>query len=241
MPGGGTISIRADVRQIAADPELSPGDYVVIHVNDTGSGMTPEVARRAFEPFFTTKGAGKGTGLGLSQVYAMARQSGGTVRVDTRLGKGTTVCLFLRRADEPSRGDEAAPGGALDARAELAPATILIIDDDEDVRRWLVSAVEMLGHRAIEAADGPSGLSALDEGPDLMLVDFAMPGMSGVEVVQAARTIRPELPIVLVTGYADTGAIETVAAPNLVVLRKPFELDELDTVVRRTLMDVAFL
>jgi PAS domain S-box-containing protein len=232
MPAGGTIAIQAEARRIGADPELPPGDYVVLHVKDTGTGMPPDVAQRAFEPFFTTKGRGKGTGLGLSQVYAMARQSGGTVRLDTQPNQGTTVCLFLRRAETPASERNDIPAGRAGEDAVRPAATILVVDDDDDVRRSLVSALETMGYGVIEAADGSSGLAGLDREPDVMVVDFAMPGMNGAEVVQAARTIRPDLPIILATGYADTSAIESLADPTLVVLRKPFELDELDAALR---------
>jgi CheY-like chemotaxis protein len=226
MPDGGRITISAQAQLKEDDPELGPGDYVLICVKDTGTGMTPEVARRAFEPFFSTKGLGKGTGLGLSQVYAMARQSGGTVRLDTHPGRGTTVCVFLRRAERVIEEDLAAAS----AVAEPEPtggATILLIDDDDAVRRSLVASLEALGHRVLEASNGPDGLSALEQGPDLLLVDFAMPGMNGAEVAEAARRTRPDLPIVFVTGYADTAAI-TQAAGGCLVLRKPFGLHDLE-------------
>jgi CheY-like chemotaxis protein len=218
--------------QIERDPELPQGHYVAIHVTDTGAGMTPEVAERAFEPFFTTKGLGKGTGLGLSQVYAMARQAGGAVRIETAPGQGTTVRILLHQATEAA--DDGLPliDGVRRPVLPASDATILVIDDDDAVRRSLVESVEALGFRAIEASDGTSGLAALEQAPDLMMVDFAMPGMNGAEVAHAARIRRPELPIILVTGYADTAALTAAVEAGSVVLRKPVELDELEATLR---------
>ncbi len=236
MTEGGTITIGADAMLVGSDPELAPGPYVVVVVEDTGTGMSPEVARRAFEPFFTTKGLGKGTGLGLSQVYAMAQQSGGTVRLDSEPGRGTTVRIVLPGAEASEVED--APSEALAASGDgQLGATILVIDDDEEVRRWLVAALAVLGYDVIEAADGPSGLRELERGPDLLLVDFAMPGMNGAEVVQAARKLRPDLPVVLVTGFADTETVEAITDHGLTVLRKPFELDELEAALNERLAD----
>jgi PAS domain S-box-containing protein len=236
MPEGGTITIEAERQVIAADPELEPGDYIVIRVADTGVGMSSEVARRAFEPFFTTKGVGKGTGLGLSQVYAMARQSGGTVRLDSKSGGGTAVDIFLPR-DEAAAVAEEHPTDAPSPKEDASlSATILVVDDDEDVRRWLAAALAMMGHRVIEAADGPAGLRALHDDTDLLLVDFAMPGMSGAEVVEAARRLKADLPVILVTGFADTDAVEAIADPGLTVLRKPFELEELEATLKARLL-----
>jgi PAS domain S-box-containing protein len=237
MPGGGTIAIRARPQRIDADPDLAPGEYVVVEVRDTGAGMAREVAERAFEPFFTTKGLGRGTGLGLSQVYAMARQAGGTVRLASAPGQGTTVSVVLPRGRLPVDGvaHEAAPAEGRAARR----GTVLIVDDDEDVRRWLASAVAGLGYGVVEAADGPAGLRALDGAPgdglggrpDLLLVDFAMPGMTGAEVVEAAQGARPGLPAILVTGYAEAEALDRLAAKGVAVLRKPFDLDDLAAVL----------
>ncbi|EYD75581.1 hypothetical protein Rumeso_02857 [Rubellimicrobium mesophilum DSM 19309] len=227
MPDGGAVTFRAAAEHKEDDPELPPGDYVLVCVTDTGVGMSPEVARRAFEPFFTTKGQGKGTGLGLSQVYAMARQSGGTVRLDSRVGEGTTVCVILRRA-ERAAADEPTAGPATGEPRGAPEATILVIDDDDAVRRSIVATVEALGHRVLEASNGRDGLAALEQEPDLLLVDFAMPGMNGAEVAEAVHRSRPELPIIFVTGYADTTAIVNAAGGASLVLRKPFEIEELE-------------
>ncbi|KAA2233422.1 PAS domain-containing protein [Salinarimonas soli] len=237
MPDGGDLVIGTRLHRSDGEGELKAGEYVELSAADTGSGMPPEVVARAFDPFFTTKGVGKGTGLGLSQVYGIARQAGGTVRIDSRPGAGTTVRLYLPRTSAPvprpgePAADAAAPGGGT--------ATILVVDDDPDIRRMLVASLEALGYRAIEARDGPEGLAALDAGtPDLMMVDFAMPGMNGAEVARTARERRPTLPIVFASGYADTAAIEAVAGPDAVILRKPFRVDELQAVIAGALRAV---
>ncbi|HEV7372537.1 PAS domain-containing protein [Arenibaculum sp.] len=231
MPEGGDLVIATRVCWIGEDAELGPGDYVELAVSDTGTGMSPEVAAKAFDPFFTTKGVGKGTGLGLSQVYGIARQAGGTARIESRLGVGTTVKVVMPRTGTPVPPD--AEAGGEDGTAAGASATILVVDDDPDVRRVLVCSLDALGYRVVEAADGPSGLAALEEtAPDLMVVDFAMPGMNGAEMAKAARRRRPDLPIVFASGYADTAALESVAGPRAPVLRKPFRIEDLQAALR---------
>jgi len=234
MPGGGTLTIRTELCRGLRDEELPPGDYLRIDVADTGTGMAPDVAARAFDPFFTTKGLGQGTGLGLSQVYGMARQAGGTARIRTAPGAGTTVSLLLRRTApaDAAAGAEDADRAALPGRG----ATVLVVDDDADVRQFLVDSLESLGYRTVAAADGPAGLAALDAAaPDLMMVDFAMPGMTGAEVADAARSRRPDLAIVFASGYADTAAIESAVGAEAPMLRKPFRIDELETMLARML------
>jgi PAS domain S-box-containing protein len=230
MPGGGELVIASTRRRVGRDPELAPGEYVELSVADTGTGMPPEIAARAFDPFFTTKGVGKGTGLGLSQVYGVAKQTGGTVRIESRAGAGTTVRILL-----PVTETEAAGAASDEAGAEVVPgrpATILVVDDDPDVRRVLADSLDALGYRVIEAEDGPTGLAALDaHAPDLMMLDFAMPGMNGAEVARQAREGRPGLPVVFASGYADTAAIEGALGPDVLVLRKPFRVDELQAVI----------
>jgi signal transduction histidine kinase len=234
MPEGGTLTIATVPRQIEGDPELKAGDYVELRVTDTGIGMAPEVAARAFDPFFTTKGVGRGTGLGLSQVYGIARQAGGTARIESAPDEGTTVRLFLRRTDAAALAEEASQDGA--AGAGAASASILVVDDDPDVRRLLVECLEALGYKVTEAEDGAAALAALDRvSPDLLLVDFAMPGMNGAEVATAARERHPGLPVLFASGYSDTAAIEAVAGPEAAVLRKPFRFDALRDAVAAAL------
>ena len=233
MPEGGSLTISTAALRVDDDPELAPGDYVELSVTDTGSGMPPDVAARAFDPFFTTKGVGKGTGLGLSQVYGIARQAGGAVRIDSRPGEGTTVRILLPTTHAATRTHADEP--AEEAAAAGDSALILVVDDDADIRRVLVDSLDALGYRVLEAQDGPAGLHALDAAPDLMILDFAMPGMNGAEVARAARERRPDLPIVFASGYADTAAIDAAIGDGGVVLRKPFRIHDLQAVVAEAL------
>ena len=234
MLDGGELTIATTSRRIGSDTELSPGDYIEVAVTDTGTGMPPEVVARAFDPFFTTKGVGKGTGLGLSQVYGVARQTGGTVRIESRPDKGTTVRILLPTSTAPAQAD--GERGSVGEVAAGPTATVLVVDDDPEIRRVLVDLLDALGYGVVEASDGPSGLAELERNsPDLMMVDFAMPGMNGAEVAKAARERRPDLPVVFASGYADTAAIEKVAGSEAVVLRKPFRVDELQAVLNSLL------
>ncbi|MFN3944236.1 MAG: PAS domain-containing protein [Allosphingosinicella sp.] len=234
MPEGGALTIRTEPCGTADLEGLEPGDYLKIEVADTGSGMPPEVAEQAFDPFFTTKGVGKGTGLGLSQVYGMARQAGGTARIASAAGKGTTVTLYLRCTGDKS-AEEPASAARAAARARAA-ATVLVVDDDSDVRRFLADSLGDLGYRVEEAEDGPSALTRIEGGaPDLLLVDYAMPGMTGAEVADRARSLRPDLPVLFASGYSDTAAIEKAVGPSATVLRKPFRIDELEEAVAAAL------
>lgn len=233
MPEGGAITIATRLLQIAEDPELPPGDYVDLSVADEGMGMPPEVAARAFEPFFTTKGPGRGTGLGLSQVFGIARLGGGTARIETEMGRGTTVRLLLRccKGAAVSEGPPSPQSGTLGRSA-----TILVVDDDAGVRRLLGEQAALLGAHSELAADGPSALEALRRGrPDLLLVDYAMPGMTGAELVREARRLWPGLPVVFATGYADSQAIEEAAGGSARILRKPFRLSDLAEALRAAL------
>jgi signal transduction histidine kinase/ActR/RegA family two-component response regulator len=230
MPDGGKLMIATRAVDVVADPELSPGKYIKLSVADTGIGMPSDVAARAFDPFYTTKGPGKGTGLGLSQVYGIARQAGGTARIETAPGRGTTVHMWLQRTD--IRPDAATPPTPFERKQSTPPATVLVIDDDADVRRMLVESLEALGYGVAEAEDGPAGLSILEGAtPDVVVIDFAMPGFNGAEVAKAVRARLPKLPIIFATGYADTAAIEEMAGPHTPVLRKPFRMNELQAAV----------
>jgi PAS domain S-box-containing protein len=231
MPLGGTIRISTRNVSAAADrpADLAPGDYVVVSVADTGEGMPTEVLEKAFEPFFTTKALGKGTGLGLSQVYGLARQSGGTARITSKLGVGTRVEIYLPRATVRGERDDIAAGPAAQARRSQ---TVLVIDDQDDVREVVVGQLEALGHRAVPAADGRLGLELFAAsgraGPiDILLVDYAMPGTTGPEVAHAARRDHPNVPIVIMTGYADARTLVDPLPPGVVLLKKPFRMQQL--------------
>jgi PAS domain S-box-containing protein len=227
MDGDGTLTIATGLNEEAGGPDLEAGRYVCVTVEDDGCGMPPEVRARALEPFFSTKPVGKGTGLGLAQVYGVARQSGGTVRIDSVVGRGTCVRILLPEANHDPRSQpraEQAPAVA----AEIASARILVVDDDPDVRDFLVDALEDLGHRVDSCDSGEAALARLPgDCPDLLLLDFAMPGMNGAEVARAAREICPHLPILVVTGFAESEQLDAALGPDVRVLRKPFTIDAL--------------
>lgn len=231
MPDGGDLAIATAVQSVAGDPELTDGDYVVVTVRDTGEGMVDATLRRAMEPFFTTKPVGKGTGLGLAQIYGSARQSGGAVRIKSTPGAGTTVAVFLPCTQRsPVRADTAR---ADVDEAQFPPIKVLIVDDDHHHRTILASGLEALGHRVSQAPDGPSALAALAaEIPDVMLLDFAMPGMNGAELAREVRLRWPSLPIVFTSGFADTQAIEAVEGADAIIMRKPFRMSQLQHALR---------
>jgi PAS domain S-box-containing protein len=228
MDGFGRLTI--ETANVALGPPRRPeeppaGDYVMLSVSDTGSGMSEEVREKAFEPFFTTKGVGKGSGLGLSQVLGLAKQSDGGVGLDTRPGEGTSVRLYLPPTAQPVAGAE--PARAIPRAAGRTITTVLLVDDDDAVREVTAAALEEVGYRVLDADSGPRALEMLDEqdGVDALLLDFAMPGMNGAEVAEIVRRTRPALPILFVTGYADVDALHAV--PEREVVRKPFRPEDL--------------
>src|SRR5450830_1733625 len=233
MPEGGNLHIEVRHRE-ALDGVLKNGPYVVIAVKDSGSGMTQEVLGKVFDPFFTTKAVGKGTGLGLSQVYGIADQSGGLARIDSMVGKGTTVEVWLPVAGAVLMHEPYAE--ALDEDlASKESGTILVIEDDAEVRQFIVECLEILGYAVEQAENGWFGLEKLQARSfDLLIVDFLMPGMNGAEVIAAARERHPDLPILLATGYADMQAVEKVISLDA-VLRKPFQISELAGSVKRAM------
>jgi len=233
MLSGGRLTIAT--RNLARGygrgiPALDTGDYVMISVADTGSGMSEEVRNRAFEPFFTTKEIHKGTGLGLSMVYGLAQQSGGTVTIDSEIGRGTTVRIYLPRAPQRTAdADEADERGRWDAGP---PSRILVVDDNSAVRAITAIMLRTLGHDAIEAAGGKDALDLLehDRQFDLLIVDLAMPNMHGDEFVAKSRELVPSVPALFVTGYAEPGRMRQGAEGGL--LRKPFRRAQLAETLR---------
>jgi signal transduction histidine kinase/ActR/RegA family two-component response regulator len=220
MPEGGALTIATRLIPVGADPDLADGDYLELTVSDTGKGMAAEVAERAFDPFFTTKQVGQGTGLGLSMVYGVARQSGGVARIRSEPGKGATVAIILPRTDAVAAPVNVEQSDAADRKS--SGLSILVVDDEPEVRTVLSDALVELGHHVTTASDGTEAVRLLESARfDLVMLDFAMPGMNGAQVAEAARRIRPEQKLVFVTGYADTGAIEG-AARDAPILRKPF-------------------
>lgn len=233
MPDGGNLQIIVSQRH-AIDGVLKPGSYVVIAVKDSGTGIPQELLGKVFDPFFTTKPVDKGTGLGLSQVYGIANQSGGLARIDSTVGKGTTVEVWLPVASVEAHRDPRPP-----SQEQLLPfkeaGNILVIEDDHEVRQFIVESLEILGYTVQEAENGWFGLEKLQhENFDLMIVDFLMPGMNGAEVIAAVRQQYPNLSIIMATGYADMQAVEKVIGLDA-VLRKPFQISDLASSVKRAL------
>jgi CheY-like chemotaxis protein len=210
-----------------------PGAYVQICVADTGSGMSAEVRAKAFEPFFTTKEVGKGSGLGLSQILGFAKQSGGGVSIDSRPGEGTSICIYVPRASAaPEQQLSDAP--RRDAHI-VTGARILLVDDDSAVREVTAEALRELGYKVAEVGSGGAALDLLERiQVDLMIVDFAMPGMSGAELATRVRARRSDMPILFVTGFADRTMLAGVSEAHIV--GKPFAPDELADKARLALL-----
>jgi CheY-like chemotaxis protein len=240
MPDGGSITIRtANVARMPAgdfSAELAPADYVMVAVSDTGVGIAPDLRERVFEPFFSTKPTGKGTGLGLSSVFGFVKQSGGHVMLDSDVGQGTTVTLFLPRA----AGTFPHAQKTLRPAAAAARERVLLVEDDPNVRRTVATMLTSLGYALEEAEDAGAALEVLD-GPaefDLLLTDVVMPGpMSGWELAIEARQRRPGLKVLLITGYSEemVAAEASAAAEAPAVLRKPFRKEDLATMLRQAL------
>jgi CheY-like chemotaxis protein/anti-sigma regulatory factor (Ser/Thr protein kinase) len=237
MPQGGEIRIESVVNRQQSGTKAERTRYVAVRVIDTGLGMPPEVAARAVEPFFTTKERGKGTGLGLSQVYGFVHQCGGELVINSELGRGTTVEILLPWT-EPVQLKPPPQQGSIDAsKAPIAAVhrdILLVIDDDEAVRGIMVDALTVAGYEVVQSADGPSALVQLDHvAPAAAIIDFLMPGMDGAEVAHRAQMKQPGLPIVFVSGYYDTVALDHI--PGAIVLRKPFTVDALNRAVAQVL------
>jgi signal transduction histidine kinase len=231
MPKGGLLVIEtANIRAGDDDmpEEVVDRDCVLLSMTDTGTGMSPEVIEHAFEPFFTTKEIGKGTGLGLATVFGVVRQSGGAVRIRSRVGEGTTVEIYLPRAEGASKQHSE---GAIRART-TSGARVLVVDDDPDVRWLTIEYLREIGHFVAEADSGRAALAILQRGDpcDLIVMDQGMPGLLGTETLRLARRTRPELKVLFVTGYADK--FEGSSDP---LIMKPFTLATLAEAVRDAL------
>ena len=239
MPDGGVLTIAVDNREVgAATPaprEAGPGEYVCLTVSDNGIGMTPESAARVFEPFYTTKPIGQGTGLGLSMVYGFARQSGGFVQIDSRLGVGTDVSVYLPRFHGALENSSPRATPAMPPWPEATPRTVLVVDDEPPVRELIVALLQDLGHHCLQAEDGPGGLRVARSSAqaiDLLITDVGLPGFSGRQLAAQLREWRPELKVLFITGYANDALFEVEAAPDVALLNKPFTLAELAARVR---------
>ncbi len=237
MVVGGCLTIETANVRLTDGPrrpeEPPPGDYAMVAVSDTGTGIPPEVLKRVFEPFFTTKEVGKGSGLGLAQVYGFAKQSGGGVRIDTMPGDGTTVRVYLPRVDARALAPDAGPVevDCATARRPGDKPVLLIVDDDSAVREITATKLAEAGYEIREAGSGLAAIQALEHDPcfDLVVLDFAMPGMNGAQVAGAIRRRWPAIPVVFVTGFADKEALtaeEAVGEDRIV--QKPFQDGELE-------------
>jgi two-component system, cell cycle sensor histidine kinase and response regulator CckA len=236
MPEGGALTIETanshlDERYCAENPDAAPGDYVMLAVSDTGTGIPPAILERVFEPFFTTKGEGKGSGLGLSMVYGFARQSHGHVKIYSEVGHGTTIRLYLPRASAAAAS--AAEAARLEPEVRPREASILVVEDNEDVRRIVVQQLSEQGYRIAEAATGDAALEILkqDRPIDLLFTDVVMPGrMTGDELARQARVLRPGLKVLFTSGFAavpgrDGARSADINRDNL--LSKPYRRQEL--------------
>lgn len=241
MPGGGRLRIGAENLRIGEAGgsrygDVPPGDYVVIAVADTGCGMSEEVRERVFEPFFTTKEFGRGSGLGLSMVYSFVKQSDGRIRIQSVEGEGTTVRLFL-----PRLLDATNDGEMLDARdgGSKRPETILVVEDDPDVRSFVVGTLAGLGYATLEAPDGPAALKYIEEGTpfDLLFTDLILPGgLNGMELADAVNSRRPDVAVVYTSGYSATLPEEQQRnGGSAEILAKPYVGSVLAECVRRVL------
>jgi PAS domain S-box-containing protein len=222
MPGGGMITIEAhEETLLPLDPQDGPDRYVSLSVTDTGQGMDEETLARALEPFFTTKGVGKGTGLGLSMVHGLAEQSGGQLRLTSQPGEGTTVEILLPVAEAWARTAQAEPASDPSAPPKAVGLTILAVDDDSLVLLNTCAMLEDMGHTVLQAMSGLEALEIIERGDrvDLLVSDQAMPGMTGLQLVDAVRALRPDLPVILATGFAE---LPPGADASLHRLAKPF-------------------
>jgi PAS domain S-box-containing protein len=234
MPLGGSLTVEANADEIGANRHveaLAPGSYARLRVSDTGQGMDEATLKNAAQPFFTTKGVGRGTGLGLSMVQGLVAQSGGAMRIESQVGRGTTIELWLPRAtvgmNEKTKMPYVAASGELQP-----PRTILVVDDDALVSMGTAGMLEDLGHRVFQANSGRAALELFGKHPDIdvVITDHAMPGMTGVELARRIHEVKPNLPIVLATGYAELPNSED---PGLPRLPKPFRQEDLNALISR--------
>jgi CheY-like chemotaxis protein len=237
MPEGGTVTVEVsnatlDRRYAALHPDVTPGPYVLVAVNDTGTGMPPEVAAQAFDPFFTTKRDGKGTGLGLSMVYGFVRQSNGHIRIDSAIGQGTSVKLYLPRTMDPVPDLSSDSGGA-----QSGSERVLVVEDNDEVRRAVVALLSGWGYRVV-AAENPDVAAAVlekDSAFDLLFTDVVMPGsISAIELAAMAQRLRPGIAVLLTSGYA-RDLIPAMDRPDYPIIAKPYRGEELMARLRSVL------
>ncbi|HEY8335100.1 MAG TPA: CHASE3 domain-containing protein [Tardiphaga sp.] len=246
MPGGGSLTIETsnaylDDDYAAAHAEVTSGQYVLISVTDTGTGMPNEVAERAFDPFYTTKGVGKGTGLGLSQVHGFVKQSNGHVKIYSEPGQGSTIKIYLPRfygddVGHPEARHDSSPAAALPRARD--GEIVLLVEDDERVRHTSVDSLRELGYTVVHASDGAQALTVLTLQPriDLLFTDIVMPGMNGRQLADLAREQRPDLKVLYTTGYTKNAIVHNgVLDADVAMLPKPFSIGQLAVSIRRAL------
>jgi PAS domain S-box-containing protein len=244
MPNGGKLTIETANTRLSEDyavanADVEPGQYVMLAVTDTGTGMTPEVQARAFEPFFTTKEVGKGTGLGLSMIYGFVKQSGGHIKIYSEIGHGTVVKMYLPRA--LSEAEQAAAVPQSDTAAQpRGQETILVVEDDGMVREYVVGLLQSLGYTVVEAANGPDAIAALEKAPkvDLLFTDIVMPGgLSGRELADEVHRRWPGIKILFTSGYTENAVVHHGRLdPGVHLLPKPFGKRALAVKIR-TILD----
>jgi len=243
MPNGGDLRIdvtstELDSKSARRNIDASPGKYVTITVADTGVGMDAETCRNAFDPFFTTKPVGEGTGVGLAMVYGFVRQSGGYITLHSEVGHGTTFKIYLPTTTEPPK-ETGSPVEAEDTTGDRATATILVVEDDEQLRNMLADILRKGGHTVLTAGNAREALPIgehYEEQIDLLITDVVMPGMSGVELAEKLKAVRPDMAVLLISGYGDSELLRRgLAADNTELLLKPFGADKLLSAVNRML------
>jgi CheY-like chemotaxis protein len=241
MPDGGRLTLETANRELdgvrsTGDGDVMRGAFVMIAVADTGHGIPADIRERVFEPFFTTKGVGRGTGLGLSMVYGFARQTGGTVAIESEEGQGTVMRLFLPRS-EGEAATRTAPAQA--PAAARGHATILVVEDDPLVQGYVIAQLGGLGYRTLVAGDGAAALALVDQGAsfDLLFTDIIMPGgMNGRELAEAVRLRRPGMRVLYTSGYTDDTIVhEGHLDPGVALLQKPYRKSELSQKIREVL------
>ncbi|GAC1347347.1 MAG: hypothetical protein NVSMB18_32050 [Acetobacteraceae bacterium] len=244
MPEGGKLTIEVHNRALDEEDgrrlELAPGQYVILCVGDTGTGMPPEVAARAFDPFFTTKPIGQGTGLGLSMTYGFARQSGGQALIRSHVGNGTTIVLYL-----PRHGGAVEPAAQASTPARtpviVSGQTVLVVDDEPTIRMLVREVLQARGYVVLEAGDGQAALGVLrsDQRVDLLVTDVGLPGgTNGRQVADAGRAVRPALKTLFMTGYAESAVLSHAnLAAGTQILTKPFAMEALADRVGQLLSD----
>jgi two-component system cell cycle sensor histidine kinase/response regulator CckA len=252
MPNGGKMTIRTrniterESQKMRDVVGFTPGEYVLVEVADTGTGMSPDVMAKIFEPFFTTKGVGKGTGLGLASVYGIVKQSGGFIQPESEIGKGTTFKIFLPRhfVEEGATIDTSLPQSIATAKRELkatdltGTGRVLLVEDEVEVRQFAVRALKRQGYQVLEAEDGVEALEIMAENEgciDIVVSDVVMPEMDGPALFKELRKRNPSLKVIFVSGYPNEAFRESMGSDDFAFLPKPFSLPQLAAKVKEEL------